>query len=469
MSWVCMGEECRFPARKFMSLGAINMHQGTRGGKPLPCNGADRQESGVGLPLSGSQVPGGGLKNYGFATWFARLHRSPDLVEDTDMIDSGPDEEPVAEHGVGDRASNLSSCKHPSANQAQAGPHVDRRAPFPPTSSPPVPPLPQARPAPEGASSGPQALPAAQASRWAWPTRLLRLLGTHLIHPPYHSARGECPPDSGPTAVNACVRRQRVPRLSPAEQAELDRLIKTDDPLAPLAVPAAGLSGYFDELDHDVLRARKAMKLSGNRTRESVISMVTDINFGEANANKVIQLFTDLGPDCCAPLLGFTNMVDLRRQLAKVAPKLSSTLSVPVCIAGHDGQPVPLLYRSGKPVLFAHHCLWHEALDMARDPLYKDHFVLSPQKAFNERGERVWSTFKGGLLFEEMQATAPPGYLVIAPILASDEATFLSRLSAYPVYCEFAPRLHLSAFFSVLQSASRSFFVLQSAVHFQVI
>ena len=174
-----------------------------------------------------------------------------------------------------------------------------------------------------------------------------------------------------------------------------------------------------------------------NPSMEGVIGIVTDPSFGDQNANQVLKLFTDLGPDFRAEDVGFTTMADLRKKLNKSMPTLTGTKNIPVYIPGLDGQPVLLLYKNGKQVEFAHHNLWDEALDMARDPLYQDHFVFRPEPEFNQAGERVWSTFKGGLLFEQMQATISNGFLIIAPILASDEATFLSRMSAYPLYCEF--------------------------------
>ena len=390
MSWVCCHKYCPEPARKFPSKLAVCNHQAIRNGhKPL-CHGAGCEHIGIGgLSSAGARVVGGGLQCFGAAGWTARLkgrvirEPSPQI-----LMDSGDEGEPES--------------PQPTRRKTP----LSAGLPQPPAPPPPDPAL------------------------HLWPTPVLRMTGPLHVWPP----AGRLAQDSGPTSSDAGRKRGRELRLSPSQQLELTQLLQTPPVTELPHVGPVGPTAHFDAHDQEVLASIEGM--NSNPTQTCVVEMVSDPAFGEVNGNKVFSLLQHLGKRFRAQDVGFTSMADLRRQLGKHMPKLTGTDDVPVIIAGLDGQPVQLKHTNGRPVLFAHHNLWHESLDISRDPLYQDQFVLRPQAQFNSRGERVWSTFRGGLLFEQMQASAPPGYMVIAPILASDEATFLSRMSAYPIYCE---------------------------------
>ena len=278
----------------------------------------------------------------------------------------------------------------------------------------------------------------------AWPTQLLQLSGTKGLFQEFsaNDAR-RAGADNSATGDRAGMQRRRVDRLSASESVQLEALVKdvaflADRSQACASDGQASVPPHHDINQEEIKRARQQLDLEDNPSRQAIFSLLTDSRMRQDVGERILRILAD--PDFDAKDVGWTSLLHMRREVDRLMPDFAGTHEVPLCIPGNHGQSVRLRYKDNKPVTFAYNGLWGLGIDMFREAEYASSTVLRPQPEFNDvTGAREYGTFAGGLLFQEMCRTAPPDHIVLAMMLASDEATFMSRMSAYPVYCGLPP------------------------------
>lgn len=196
---------------------------------------------------------------------------------------------------------------------------------------------------------------------------------------------------------------------------------------------------FFKAHDQQVEQASK--QLRANPSMLAIVDFIQDCHIVEADADRLLKILAS--PDFKAASVGFSSWNELKRCYDSIMPTLFKVKSDIVVIPDKDGRPVELRRRDGTPVMFYYHNLWERALLMYRDPRLAKHLILQPQPQHRTlpcgRVVRVYNTISSGLLFQEMLRMVPPQHVVVAPILYSDEATRLTKCSAYPMYCEYFP------------------------------
>lgn len=395
MPWVCLNPKCPSGPRQFHTAQAVGRHQA--GKNHTACQAWKYKE--VGISGGRPEVPGGGLKSHGGTSYLQRLLEMQRAQE---------------RHGL---------PSHPDPEWQEDMPDD---MPLPED----VPPLPDA---PEGgcppdSSHNPST---------AWPTELLCLSGSRHVFQ-QRGGRGTGPgPDRSATGNRAGEHRVAVQRLN-AEQEERLQALMADLP-RPVHAPATDEDAHLTDIgwrhDKGLKEAAAALNLAGNPSRQAIFSLVTDSKVRPDVSERILRILAD--PDFEPERVGWPNLAALRKDVDQAMPDFVGTHDVPVIIPGNKGQPVHLRYLDKAPVILSYHNLWETGVDMFGEAEYAASTSLHPQVDLNDStGVREYSSFAGGLLFQEMYRTAPSGHTVLALMLASDEANFLSRMTAYPVYCE---------------------------------
>ena len=281
---------------------------------------------------------------------------------------------------------------------------LEMPAPSPP-SSPPRP----LSPVPDLAVSEPQ-----------WPPRTLQMAGNKCVF---------LQPDADTT------HRGFEDRLSGCEQAEFATLVARVPRSAPLVCVLGQEEPVF--IDTELSRASKWLKTDINSSRVALLNLVADSKMSVATTDNLLKILGH--PHFHARDVEWKNSAQMKREVDKSMPKSTAPRLQALKILGTNGQPVNLLYRDGRKIMFAYHTVWETCLQQFRDPLFAASTALFPEPQYDPvSGARQWGSFSGGLLFAEMYNSAPPNHLVLAIILASDEASYLSSQSAWAAYSESA-------------------------------